>query len=107
MCNVFVTVGYAEITSMYLTVVRKQPLLLTFTCISTGGPVSKVRWIGQVTFLQGGVSELNDPVTATYTHSVNESQVMPGSYICYLYTRGGTSESLRIDGKIISKNCSF
>ena len=97
------TVGYAEITSMYLTVVRKEPLLLTFTCISTGGPVSNVRWIGRAVFLQGGVSELNDPVTATYTHSLNESQVTPGSYTCHLDTRGATSESIRIDGKIMKK----
>ena len=106
----FLTTGNAIITSIHLTVVRKNPTLFTFTCTSSGGPVSGVYWTRGATLIQGGVSELNDPVTASYTHSLNNTLVTPGSYICYLNTRVGafaTSKTLIIEGKNYAITCSF
>ena len=45
---------------------------LTLTCISTGGPATTVTWTrDSTTFTEGTAeTELNDPVTAQYTHTL-------------------------------------
>ena len=96
---VLFSVGEATITNLYLTVVRKQPPLFTFTCISSGGPVSDVDWIPPLGNL-GVASELINPLTALYTHTVIVSQIVTTNlYGCYVYSRYRTSKLLRIEGK--------
>ena len=93
------TAGYGEVRNMYLTVVRKQPPLYTFTCISSGGPVSDVDWITPLGNL-GVASELINPLTALYTHTVNVSRIdTTNLYGCHVYSRYRTSKLLRIEGK--------
>ena len=96
----FLTVGEATITNLYLTVVHKQPPLFTFTCISSGGPVSDVDWLTPLGDRPADVSELNNTLTALYTHTLNVSQIVTGgSYTCKVYGRYEMSKTLRIDGK--------
>ena len=53
------------------------------TCISTGGPASIVTWTrDSTTVTQGTQTELNDPVTAQYTHTLTVAGRLPGLYTC-------------------------
>ena len=48
------------------------------TCISTGGPASTVTWTrDSATITQGTQTELNDPVTAQYTHTLTVAGRLP------------------------------
>ena len=94
------SVGGARVTSVRLTVVHKQPPLFTFTCISSGGPVSDVDWLTPLGDRPADVSELNNTLTAQYTHTLNVSQIVTGgNYTCKVYGRYERSKTLRIDGK--------
>ena len=94
------SVGGARVTSVRLTVVHKQPPLFTLTCISSGGPVSDVDWLTPLGDRPADVSELNNTLTAQYTHTLNVSQIVTGgNYTCKVYGRYERSKTLRIDGK--------
>ena len=55
----------------------------TLTCISTGGPATTVTWTrDSTTVTQGTQTELNDGVTAQYTHTLNVTDRIEGSYKC-------------------------
>ena len=55
--------------------------LLTFTCISTGGPATTVTWTrDSTTVTEGTGTVLDDPVTAQYTHTLNVTT--GGEYTC-------------------------
>ena len=55
----------------------------TLTCISTGGPATTVTWTrDSVTVTEGTETVLDDPVTATYTHTLTVTGRLPGLYTC-------------------------
>ncbi|CAI8047501.1 hypothetical protein GBAR_LOCUS26251, partial [Geodia barretti] len=58
-----------------------DPVQLTLTCISTGGPATTVTWTrDSTTVTQGTQTVLNDPVTAQYTHTLTVTAL--GAYTC-------------------------
>ena len=61
------------------------PAHFTLTCISTGGPATTVTWSKDSTTVTKGTeteTELDDPVTAQYTHTLTVTGRQPGFYTC-------------------------
>ena len=54
----------------------------TFTCISVGGPATNVTWTRDSETLSGGMTVLDDPVTAQYTHNLTVTGREGGLYQC-------------------------
>ena len=54
----------------------------TLTCISTGGPATTVTWSRDSEIVSGGVTVLDDPVTAQYTHTLTVTGRLGGQYKC-------------------------
>ena len=54
----------------------------TLTCISTGGPATTVTWTRDSEAVSGGMTVLNDPVTAQYTHTLTVTGRLGGWYKC-------------------------
>jgi len=54
----------------------------TLTCISTGGPATTVTWTRDSETVSGGMSVLDDPVTAQYTHTLTVTGRLGGQYQC-------------------------
>ena len=54
----------------------------TLTCTSTGGPATTVTWTRDSQTLSGGVTVLDDPKTAQYTHTLTVTGKLGGQYQC-------------------------
>jgi len=54
----------------------------TLTCTSTGGPATTVTWTRDSETVSGGMSVLDDPVTAQYTHNLTVTKRLGGQYQC-------------------------
>ena len=54
----------------------------TFTFISTGGPATTVTWRRDSVIYVGGVSVLDNILTANYTHTLTVTGTLPGYYEC-------------------------
>ena len=54
----------------------------TLTCISTGGPATTVTWTRDSGAVSGGMTVLDDPVTAQYTHTLTVTGRLGGQYQC-------------------------
>ena len=54
----------------------------TLTCISTGGPATTVTWTRDSETVSGGMTVLEDPVTAQYTHTLTVTGRLGGQYQC-------------------------
>ena len=54
----------------------------TVTCTSTGGPATSVTWTRDSETVSGGVTVLDDPVTAQYTHTLTVTGRHGGEYLC-------------------------
>ena len=54
----------------------------TLTCISTGGPATTVTWTRDSQTLSGGMTVLNNAVTAQYTHTLTVTGRLGGQYQC-------------------------
>ena len=54
----------------------------TLTCISTGGPATTVTWTRDSETVSGGMTVLDDPVTAQYTHTLTVTEKLGGQYQC-------------------------
>ena len=64
----------------------------TLTCISIGGPATTVTWTrDSQTLLSGGVTVLDDPVTAQYTHTLTVTGRLGGQYQCTVTNRKPSS----------------
>ena len=72
----------------------------TLTCISTGGPATTVTWTrDSTTVTQGTETVLNDPVNATYTHTLTERTA--GLYTCVIANSvSNVSAKLLVQGEI-------
>ena len=54
----------------------------TVTCTSTGGPATTVTWTRDSDSVLGGMTVLNNAVTAQYTHTLTVTGKMGGQYQC-------------------------
>ena len=54
----------------------------TLTCTSIGGPATTVNWTRASETISGGMTVLNDPVTAQYTHTLTVTGRLGGQYQC-------------------------
>ena len=54
----------------------------TLTCTSTGGPATTVTWTRDSETVSGGMTVLDDPVTAQYTHTLTVAGRLGGQYQC-------------------------
>jgi len=54
----------------------------TLTCISTGGPATTVTWTRDPQSVSGGMTVLDDPETAQYTHTLTVTGRLGGLYQC-------------------------
>ena len=54
----------------------------TLTCISTGGPATTVTWTRDSETVSGGMTVLDDPETAQYTHTLTVTGRLGGQYQC-------------------------
>ena len=54
----------------------------TLTCTSTGGPATTVTWTRESEIVSGGMTVLDDPVTAQYTHTLTVTGRLGGLYQC-------------------------
>ena len=54
----------------------------TLTCTSTGGPATNVTWTRDSETVSGGMTVLDDPVTAQYTHTLTVTGRLGGEYQC-------------------------
>ena len=52
------------------------------TCTSTGGPATTVTWTRDSETVSGGMTVLDDPVTAQYTHTLTLTGRLEGQYQC-------------------------
>ena len=50
----------------------------TLTCISTGGPATTVTWTRDSEVITGGMTVLDNAVTAQYTHTLTVTGRLPG-----------------------------
>ena len=54
----------------------------TLTCTSTGGPATTVTWTRDSETVSGGMTVLDDPETAQYTHTLTVTGRLGGQYQC-------------------------
>ena len=54
----------------------------TLTCVSTGGPATTVTWTRGSEPVSGGMTVLDDPVTAQYSHTLTVTGRLGGLYQC-------------------------
>ena len=81
-----------------------DPPVFILTCTSTGGPATTVSWRRDGTMLSDNstysiTSQVTDPVTATYTHTLTVTGRLLGEYQCRvsnIRTPSGSSRSLTV-----------
>ena len=73
----------------------------TLTCISIGGPATTVAWTRNSKTLSGGMTVLDDTVTAQYTHTLTVTGRLGGQYQCTVSNNkpSEASASLTVRGK--------
>ena len=54
----------------------------TLTCTSIGGPATTVTWTRDSETVSGGMTVLDDPETAQYTHTLTVTGRLGGQYQC-------------------------
>ena len=60
-----------------------DPLLVTLTCITTGGPATNVNWTRDSEEIEGGVTVLESGYNARYKHTLYNAT--EGFYICTVW----------------------
>ena len=83
----------------------------SIACTSTGRPATTVEWYrnGKRKADADSTTVLNDPVTASYTHTLHLSQREGGLYKCFVNTINDhtmtqpviTSDELNVEGKLL------
>ena len=73
----------------------------TLTCTSIGGPATTVTWTRDSEAVSGGMTVLDDPVTAQYTHTLTVTGRLDGQYQCIVSNNKPSydSASLTVQGK--------
>ena len=67
----------------------------TLNCASTGGPTNNVTWTRDSEAVSGWMNqtELDDPVTATYTHTLTVAGRLGGQYQCIVSNNKPSEDS--------------
>ena len=68
----------------------------TLTCTSTGGPATTVTWTRDSETVSGGMTVLNDPVTAQYTHTLTVTGRLGGQYQCTVSNNKPSQDSAQL-----------
>ena len=69
----------------------------TFTCISTGGPATTVTWTRDSGDAVGDTNtELDNRVTAQYTHTLTVTEILVGLYTCTVSNDKPSTASVNI-----------
>ena len=68
----------------------------TLTCTSTGGPATTVTWTRDSETVSGGMTVLDDPVTAQYTHTLTVTGRLGGQYQCAVANSRPSQDSARL-----------
>ena len=74
----------------------------TLTCTSTGGPATNVTWTRDSTAVSGGMmTVLDNPMNATYTHTLTVTGRVGGQYQCTVSNRkpSEAAASFTVQGK--------
>ena len=69
----------------------------TLTCTSTDGPATTVTWTRDSETVSGGMSVLDDPVTAQYTHTLTVTGRLGGQYQCTVSNSKPSQDSASFD----------
>ena len=65
----------------------------TLTCISTSGPATTVTWTRDSEVVSGGMTVLDDPVTAQYIHTLTVTGRLVGQYQCVVSNNKPSQDS--------------
>ena len=66
------------------------------TCTSTGGPATTVTWTRDSETVSGGMTVLDDPVTAQYTHTLTVTERLGGQYQCTVSNNKPSQDSAQL-----------
>ena len=81
------------------TLTSEDPVEFTLTCTSTGGPATTVTWTTPMGDDDTSVTQLQNAVSATYTHTLNVLGSVPGEYTCSVNNdRGTATRSITVQG---------
>ena len=74
----------------------------TFNCTSTGGPATTVTWTRDSEAVSGGMTVLNNAVTAQYTHTLTVTGRLGGQYQCNVTNNKPSTATaqLTVQGKL-------
>ena len=74
----------------------------TLSCTSTGGPATTVTWTRGSETVSGGMTVLDDPVTAQYTHTLTVTGRLGGQYQCTVSNNKPShdSASITVQGEV-------
>ena len=118
-CNAYATINYSIPTGavalsggMNFTLnsdLNGDSPQFTLTCISTGGPATTVTWArGNDNITEGTETELDDGVTARYTHTLTVNGTVGGLYTCTVANRvSNESSKLNVAGKSVNGRISI
>ena len=75
----------------------------TVTCTSTGGPATTVTWTRDSETVSGGMTVLNNAVTAQYTHTLTVTGRLGGQYQCNVTNNKPSTATaqLTVQGKLL------
>ena len=68
----------------------------TLTCTSTGGPATTVTWTRDSETVSGGMTVLDDSVTAQYTHTLTVTGRLEGQYQCNVSNNKPSSDTAEL-----------
>jgi len=68
----------------------------TLNCTSTGGPATTVTWSRDNEAVSGGMTVLDDPVTAQYTHTLTVTERLGGQYQCTVSNNKPSSDTAEL-----------
>ena len=77
----------------------------TLTCTSTGGPATTVTWTRDSETVSGGMTVLDDPVTAQYTHTLTVTGRLGGQYQCNVTNSKPSQDSAQLT--VAGSACSY
>ena len=79
----------------------------SLTCISTGGPATTVTWTRDSQTVSGGVSVLNDSLTAQYIHTLSVTGRLGGEYQCAVANNKPSENTIQLIVKGTLYNCNY
>lgn len=82
MCNLGNLTIKDDITLNLAWEISADILVFTLTCVSTGGPATMISWFRNFENITGGITMLDNTVTAQYTHILTVTERLGGLYEC-------------------------